>query len=124
MDNYRRFQAGPDPFGRTWEVEFQWMQTAISIRHSDSIDVKYIIWTDGEAKQEKVIALKHPDLLAVCAAVDHPLSDPFCMKLSAMHMVRMVDSFEDMDKKLVTVSKSELLSYAQAATEKSTVVTR
>ena len=124
MVNYRRFQAGPDPFGRTWEVEFQWMQTAISIRHSDSIDVKYIIWTEGEPKQEKVIALPHADLLAVCAELDHPLSDPFCMKLAARHIIRMIESFEDMDKVLVTAGKTELSAYGREVTEKPRVVTR
>ena len=124
MNNIRKFTAGPDPFGRTWNVEFQWLQTAISIRHSDSIDVKYIIDTTDEAKQEKVIALPHPDLLAVCAKVDHPLSDPFCMKLAAKHISRMIESFEDMDKTLVTVTRPELLHYAEEATEKVQSMTR
>ena len=124
MDNIRKFTAGPDPFGRTWNVEFQWLQTAISIRHSNSIDVKYIIDAPGEPRAEKVIALMHPDLLAVCAEVDHDLSDPFCMKISAMHIKRMIESFEDMDKTLVTVTRAELLHYAQVLTEKPNFVTR
>ena len=124
MTNYRKFTAGPDPFGRTWNVEFQWLQTAISIRHSDSIDVKYVIDTVGEPKQEKVVALPHPDLLAVCAEVDHPLSDPFCMKISGLHIARMIESFEDMDKTLVTVTRPELLHYAQVLTKKPEYITR
>jgi hypothetical protein len=124
MNNYRKFEAGPDPFGRIWQVEFQWLQTAISIRHSDSVDVKYIIGTTDEPKQEKVIALPNADLLAVCDEVDHALSDPFCMKLAGLHMVRMIESFEDMDKVLVTVTKPELLHYAQQLTEKPTYITR
>jgi len=124
MDNYRNFSAGPDPFGRTWNVEFQWLQTAISIRHSDSVDVKYIIATEGEPKQEKVVALPHPDLLAVCEEVDHPLSDTFCLKLAGLHISRMIESFEDMDKTLVTVTHPELLHYAQVLTEKPQYITR
>ena len=50
-ENVRRFTAGPDPFGRVWEVEFKWHQTAISIRHADTVDVKYLLWTDGEPPQ-------------------------------------------------------------------------
>jgi hypothetical protein len=124
MDNYRKFTAGPDPFGRTWDVEFQWLQTAISIRHSDSVDLKYIIGTQGEPRQEKVIALPHPDLLAVCKQVDHPLSDPFCLKLAGMHISWMIESFEDMDKMLVTVTHPELLHHAQTLTAKPQFVTR
>ena len=55
-DSYRRFQAGPDPFGRTWEVEFQWLQTGISIRHADTVDVKFYLWTEGEPKQLLIAA--------------------------------------------------------------------
>lgn len=124
MENYRRFQAGPDPFGRIWEVEFQWMQTAISIRHADAIDVKYTIWTTDEPKQERVIALRHPDLLAICKEVDHPLTDPFCMKLAGMHISKMIESFEDMATTLVTVRKDELVEYARKLTEKPEFIVR
>ena len=34
-ENFRAFEAGPDPFGQTWQVEFRWIQNAISIRHAD-----------------------------------------------------------------------------------------
>ena len=39
MLNFRQFEAGPDPFGRKFQVMFKWLQTAISIRCSDSVDV-------------------------------------------------------------------------------------
>ena len=66
IDNYRLFDAGPDPFGQTWHVEFRWQQTAISIRHSDSVDVKFQIRC-GEDVQEKVIALMLPLLMALAS---------------------------------------------------------
>ncbi|MSV35090.1 MAG: hypothetical protein EXQ47_05755 [Bryobacterales bacterium] len=112
-DNNRRFQAGPDPFGRTWEVEFRWLQTGISIRHADTVDVKFIVWTEGvsadaEPKQEKVIALPHLTLLALSAKTGHPLTDPWCLKLAAQHLSYMITSGEDLEKTLVTVSSLDL----------------
>lgn len=112
-DNNRRFQAGPDPFGRTWEVEFRWLQTGISIRHADTVDVKFILWTAGESgdaepKQERVIALPHPALLALSARTGHPLSDPWCLKLAAQHLRYMITSGEDLEKTLVTASPADL----------------
>lgn len=107
-DNYRRFQAGPDPFGRTWEVEFRWLQTAISIRHADTVDVKFIIWTEGEPKQERVLALPHSDLLALSRRSDHPLTDPWCLKIAARHLTQMIESGEDLEKTLVTLSPADL----------------
>jgi hypothetical protein len=113
-DNFRRFHAGPDPFGRTWQVEFRWLQTGISIRHADTVDVKFVIWTAGdphqeaEPKQEKVIALQHADLLALSAKIGHPLTDPWCLKLAARHLAYMIESGEDLEKTLVTLPPGDL----------------
>jgi hypothetical protein len=112
-DNSRRFDAGPDPFGRIWHVEFRWLQTAISIRHADTVDVKFVVWTDGEEREERVLALPHPDLLALSRELSHPLTDPWCLKLAASHLHRMVESGEDLEKVLVTLSYADLAAAAQ-----------
>lgn len=113
LDNFRRFQAGPDPFGRMWEVEFRWLQTGISIRHADTVDVKFIVWTDGggadaEPKQERVIALPHAALLELSKETGHPLTDSWCGRLGATHLKYMIESGEDLEKTLVTVPLSGL----------------
>jgi hypothetical protein len=108
IDNFRRFHAGPDPFGRTWQVEFRWLQTGISIRHADTVDVKFVIWTHDEPKQEKVIALQHADLLALSAKTGHALTDPWCLKLAAKHLNYMIESGEDLEKTLITLPPSDL----------------
>ncbi len=110
--NVRSFDAGPDPFGRVWHVEFQWLQNAISIRHADTVDVKFSLVTDGEEKQEKVIALPHAHLRELAQKTGTVLSDPWCMRLAAQHIRRMVSSFEDMEKTLITLPKSALQEYA------------
>jgi hypothetical protein len=107
-DNFRRFQAGPDPFGRRWEVEFRWLQTGISIRHADTVDVKFLIWAEGEPRQEKVLALPHPELLTLSRETGHALTDAWCLKLAARHLVYMIESGEDMEKTLVTLSPEDL----------------
>lgn len=111
-ENFRRFQAGPDPFGRTWEVEFRWLQTGISIRHADTVDVKFVIWTEDEPKQEKVLALPHPGLLALAGRTGHPLTDAWCLKLAATHLKHMIESGEDFEKTLVTLSSADLATAA------------
>ncbi len=107
-DNSRRFEAGPDPFGRFWHVEFRWLQTGISIRHADTVDVKFVIWTDGEERSERVIALPHPLLLDLSKEIGHPLTDPWCMKLAANHLRRMIETGEDLEKVLVTLSVADM----------------
>ncbi len=76
MLNFRQFEAGPDPFGRKYLVLLKWMQTAISIRHSDSVDVKFIL-QDSESREEKTIALLLPDLLALSKARGRAITDPW-----------------------------------------------
>ena len=76
MENFREFDAGPDPFGRTWRVYFKYLQTAISIRHSDTVDVRFILRGD-DTQTEKTVAIPHADLLRtqdVAATVDELLS--------------------------------------------------
>ena len=107
IENFRLFDAGPDPFGKTWHVEFRWQQTAISIRHSDSVDVKFQI-SHGEEVQEKVIALMLPDLMALAQKAGRAISDPWCMKLAALHLKHMIETDEDMEKTLVTASPEDM----------------
>ncbi len=110
--SYRKFQAGPDPFGRTWQIEFQWLQTGISIRHADTVDVKFVVTTEDEPPAERVIAMRHPDLVKLSATTSHPLTDAWCLKLAGLHLKHMIESGEDIEKTLVTTQYSDLERYA------------
>jgi hypothetical protein len=110
-DESRLFDAGPDLFGRTWKVQFRWLQTAISIRHADTVDVKFFITPPDGDTEEKVIALPHPALLHLTSKSGRKLSDSYCMGLAAAHLRQMIETSEDMDKTLVTVSPEELTVY-------------
>jgi hypothetical protein len=112
-DQSRLFQAGPDPFGRMWNVQFRWLQTGISIRHADTVDVKFFVTPDGGETEEKVIALPHPALLELSRKHNRKLTDPVCMRLAAAHLKYMIETSEDMDKTLVTVAPHELSVYDQ-----------
>jgi len=113
LDNFREFQAGPDPFGRMWQVHLNWLQTGISIRHADTVDVKFGVATDGQPFEERVIALPHPALLELSQKSGHPLTDAWCLKLAALHLKHMLENGEDMEKTLVTVQMEEMDSYAR-----------
>jgi hypothetical protein len=113
LENFRDFTVGPDPFGRTWKVYFRWLQNGISIRHADTVDVKFGISTEGVLSEERVIALPHPALLALSAKIGHPLTDTWCMKLAALHLKHMLETGEDMEKTLVTTQPAEIEQYAR-----------
>lgn len=112
MLNFRQFEAGPDPFGRKFQVLLKWLQTAISIRHADTVDVKFVLVDPDGAKSEKTIALPHALLLQVSKESGRPMDDPWCARLAALHLIHLVETGEDMEKELVTVSLPELQEYA------------
>ena len=110
MENFRQFEAGPDPFGRMWKVEFKWLQTAISLRHSDTVDVKFVLH-DEETRVQKTVALPHLDLLELSKKTGRTMTDAWCSRLAALHLKRIIETGEDMEKDLVTVSAAELAEY-------------
>ena len=110
-DQSRLFEAGPDPFGRMWKVQFRWLQTGISIRHADTVDVKFFVTPDGGPTEEKVIALPHPELLKLTVERGRKPTDPMCLRLAAAHLRHMIETSEDIEKTLVTVTREELGTY-------------
>lgn len=113
LDNFREFQAGPDPFGRMWQVHFDWLQNGISIRHADTIDVKFAVSTGGEPFDERIIALPHPALLIASKKTGHALTDAWCLKIAALHVRHMLKTGEDLEKTLITVEDHEIEQYAR-----------
>ena len=122
MLNFREFPAGPDPFGRSYQVLLKWMQTAISIRHSDTVDVRFVL-VGPEAREEKTIALPHADLLKLSRQTGHELTDAWCSRLAAAHLLHLVETGEDLEKELVIVSFPQLQEHATklAAAEKAAI---
>ena len=123
MLSFREFEAGPDPFGRKYQVLFKWLQTAISIRHADTVDVKFVLVDESGGRAEKTIAIPHPYLLAVSRDNGRPVDDAWCARLAELHLLHLISTGEDMEKDLVTVSEADLRRYAQeiARTEASEV---
>jgi hypothetical protein len=113
MLNFREFEAGPDPFGRKFQILFKWLQTAISLRHADTVDVKFLLVDDSGGRTEKTIALPHADLLRVSQELKRPMDDAWCSRIAAAHLLHLVKTGEDMEKDLVTVTTADLKSYAE-----------
>ena len=60
---------------------------------------------------EKVIALKHPDLLALSKKAGRAVTDAWVLKLAAMHIKEMIETDRDMEKTLVTARLEDLERY-------------
>lgn len=112
MLNFRQFEAGPDPFGRKFQVWFKWLQTAISLRHSDTVDVKFVLEDENGGRTEKTIAMQHADLVRISGEMPRKMDDPWCSRLAAAHLLHLIETGEDMEKTLVTVMPADLKRYA------------
>ena len=108
---FRQFTA-PDLFGVPVQVEFLWIQNGIAIRHADTVDVKFEIVSEGQ-REEKVLALPHPYLLRVSAEGGHAVTDPWCSRLAALHLKYMIESGDDLEKPLVTLTAGQIAQYAE-----------
>jgi hypothetical protein len=113
MQNFRQFEAGPDPFGRKFQVWFKWLQTAISIRGSDTVDVKFVLENEPAGSAQKTVALPHPLLVALSRETGRQMDDAWCSRLAALHLVHLVETGEDMEKDIVTVAPAALKQYAE-----------
>ena len=112
MLNFREFEAGPDPFGRKFQVLFKWLQTAISLRHSDTVDVKFVLAGESGARTEKTLALPHADLLQLSHETNRKMDDAWCSRIAMLHLIHLVKTGDDMEKNLVTVSPVDLKLHA------------
>jgi hypothetical protein len=113
MLNFREFEAGPDPFGRKFQVLFNWMQTAISLRHADTVDVRFVLIDENGGRTQKTIALPHADLQRVSRELNRPMDDAWCSRIAAAHLLHLVESGEDMEKEIVTLALPDLKRYAE-----------
>jgi hypothetical protein len=115
MENFRDFEIGPDPFGRTWHVLFKYLQTGISIRNSDSVDVCFLIETgdaeSGEERLKRVVVLHHPDLRAYCKRAGRELTDTWCSRLAVCKLKYAIETAEDIDREYMTVTAQEVEQY-------------
>ncbi|HXJ42672.1 MAG TPA: hypothetical protein VNH18_25550 [Bryobacteraceae bacterium] len=113
MENFRDFEIGPDPFGRTWHVQFKYLQTGISIRHADSVDVCFLL-ESGEEKLKRVVVLQHPELLAYSKRKGVEMSDTWCSRLAAFKLKNSIETGEDIEKEYLVVSPHEIEQFDYA----------
>jgi hypothetical protein len=113
MENFRDFDAGVDPFGRAWHAQFKYLQTGISIRHSDSVDVRYVL-DNGEEQIQKTIVLSNADIRAWSKRTGRPVSDSWCSRIAMCKLRDSIETAEDLEKDYLLVSPAELEKFDAA----------
>ena len=116
MENFREFQV-TDPFGRTWTAQFKYLQTGISIRHSDSIDVRYVLdsVSDGQTERiQKTMVLHHADVRSYAAKSGRKISDAWCSRIALLRLKTAIENAEDLENDYLPVTPSEIAQYDAA----------
>jgi hypothetical protein len=110
MENFRDFDAGQDPFGRTWHAQFKYLQTGISIRHSDSVDVCFIL-NNGEEHAKKTVVIQNADIRAYGARTGRIVSDPWCSRIAMCKLRYAIETGEDLEKDHLPVTAREIAEF-------------
>ena len=107
----RRFEVTSEITGERYTVEFRWLQTAISLRGSDTVDVKFLV-NDGA----KVVAVPHGPLEQACRDTGVPLTDPLCRRIAERHIAEALRSDEDSAQEILTLTPERVgaLVHAEA----------
>ena len=116
MENFRDFEIGPDPFGRTFHVLFKYLQTAISIRHSDSVDVSFVL-ESGDEKMIRTIVIPHAEIREFSKRTGRKITDTWCSRIAYCKLRNAVESGEDIDKEFLVVPPQELEEYDAAISQ-------
>ena len=116
MENFRDFQLGPDPFGRVWHALFKYLQTGISIRHADSVDVCFVIEAadDSYSRTQKIVVLSHPEIREFSKRTGRVITDTWCSRMAVCKLRQAIENGEDMDKDYLTVTPREIEEYDAA----------
>jgi hypothetical protein len=69
------------------------------------------VLNDGKNENYKTISMQHRDLLELAAKAGVAMTDPWCSRLAMLHLKYLIESGEDMEKDLVSVSPKELAGY-------------
>jgi hypothetical protein len=107
MENFRDFEVGPDPFGQTWRAHFKYLQTGISIRHSNSVDVCYILDSASE-HTHKTVVIQNADIRAYTERTGRKISDAWCSRIAMLKLRYVIETAEDLEKDYVPVTAREI----------------
>src|SRR5438270_13783084 len=110
MENFRDFDAGTDPFGRTWHSQFKYLQTGISIRHSDSVDVRFVL-NNGEEQMQTTIVIPNAEIRAYAKRTGRPISDPWCSRIAMCKLRHAITTAEDLEKDYLVVTPHDIAEY-------------
>ena len=106
--NYRDFHTQSALTGQEYHCVFVYLQTAISLRHSDTVDVKFRVNGAGV-----VVALPHTAWVTYQQEAGQPLTDARATEVAAAILKEALERGEDIELLDLNPAADEVVKRAQ-----------
>ena len=108
--DYRDFQARSSLTQQDYHCQFVYLQTAISLRHSDTVDVKFLV--DGAGV---VVALPHTAWIEYQHRTGQPLTDERATQVAASLLRDGLERGDDIELLDLNPTSAQVLEKALSA---------
>jgi hypothetical protein len=106
---YADFQATERWTGKQVHCVYQALMTAISTRHADAVDVKFLV-----AGRPVWIALPHPAFVQYQVKTGRVLTDPLAIQAAGHYLKQVIETGGDPGREMYSLSADEALAQVQA----------
>ena len=106
--NFEEFSTYSPLDGRNYHCRFYNLTTGIAPRHSDTVDVKFLVNGKGV-----VVALAHAGLVEFRRQTGRSLTDPDVIWIAALTLKELLEKGEWVEEPLITLSPQQTLEQAQ-----------
>lgn len=106
--NYAEFEVHSPLDGKAYQCRFHTLMTGISLRHSDTVDVKFLANGVGV-----VLALPHAALAEYRRKAGHALTDRDAIRIAGLALKQLFERGERVDAPLLTLSPEQTLELAE-----------
>jgi len=110
MDS-EEFQVRSPLDQKTYHCRFHTLTTGISLRHSDTVDVKFLL--NGTPI---VLALPHAAFAEYRRTAGRALTDGDAVRIAGLALKHLLESGERLDTPLLTLSHEQTLEFAERVT--------
>ena len=106
--NFEEFSAYSSLEEKNYHCRFYNLTTGIAPRHSDTVDVKFLVNGKGV-----VVALAHAGLVEFRRQTGRSLTDPDVIWIAALTLKELLETGDGVEEPLITLSPQQTLEQAQ-----------
>jgi hypothetical protein len=109
--DFEEFQVRSPLDQKTYHGRFHTLATGISLRHSDTVDVKFLL--NGAPI---VLALPHAAFAEYRRTAGRALTDGDAVRIAGLALKHLLERGERLDMPLLTLSREQTLEFAEQVT--------